>query len=274
MEGPVILGCFAHPDDEQYGTSGALMRAAEAGARVHILCATRGQAGQISDPALATPETLGEVRERELRDALAILGLEPPILLDYEDGRLPEVDPGELRDAIVGEIRRLRPRVVITFERNGGYGHSDHIAMHHATVAAVRAAANPAHRSDLGDPHRADKLYFTGYPRSLMRAMNAMLAKYGFPPIDFGDVQTIPTEEIGTPDELVTTVVDARDLVARRLDAMRAHRTQFGEDGPWALATTEDALPLVGYDHFVRAIPAPAEDAALPDETSLLDGLW
>ncbi|MCC6791740.1 MAG: PIG-L family deacetylase, partial [Thermomicrobiales bacterium] len=71
---------FAHPDDEQFGTAGALLDCIERGLPVHLVCATRGDQGEISDPALATRETLGEVRERELRDACELLGIEPPTL--------------------------------------------------------------------------------------------------------------------------------------------------------------------------------------------------
>ena len=273
MTAPVILGCFAHPDDEQFGKAGALMRATREGARVHTLCATRGQVGQISDPALATRENLGAVREQELRDAVAIVGWEPPILLDYMDGQLAAADPAELRDAVVAHIRRLRADIVLTFDRNGGYGHPDHIAIHHATVAAVEAAADPAHRPDLGPAHRVAKVYFSAYPRSRWRLFSALLEQHGFPPIDFGDVQTIPTEQLGTSDDRVTTVVEVGGDAATRVRAMLAHRTQFGPQSPWARIPVEALAPMLAADHFVRHLPAPAPDATLPDETDLLAGL-
>jgi LmbE family N-acetylglucosaminyl deacetylase len=274
MPGPVILGCFAHPDDEQFGKAGALMCATRDGAAVHILCATRGQAGQISDPALATRETLGAVREQELREAIALAGWESPILLDYIDGQLHLVDRDELRDAVVAHIRRLRPAIVITFDRNGGYGHLDHIAIHHATLAAVDAAADPSHRPDLGAAHTVAKVYFSAYPRSLWVGMSDLFVEHGFPPIDFGDVQSIPTEEIGTEDGRVTTVVDVpAEFIERRVRAMLAHRTQFGAAGPWASIPAAAFGRLLDHDHFVRHHPAPAPDAVLPDETDLLAGL-
>jgi LmbE family N-acetylglucosaminyl deacetylase len=45
------------------------------GVHIMLVCATRGEVGEISDPALATPETLGNVREAELRNAAQVLGL-------------------------------------------------------------------------------------------------------------------------------------------------------------------------------------------------------
>ena len=66
-----LLGVFAHPDDEVFCAGGTIARAAEAGAEVMIVSATRGEQGQIRDPAAATRRTLGAVRERELCAAAA-----------------------------------------------------------------------------------------------------------------------------------------------------------------------------------------------------------
>ena len=45
---------------------------AAGGARVTLVCATNGDVGEISDPALATPENLWQVRKQELRNAMDI----------------------------------------------------------------------------------------------------------------------------------------------------------------------------------------------------------
>src|SRR5262245_11310253 len=129
-----LLCVFAHPDDEQWDTAGALPACVERGVEVDLLTATSGEAGEISDPALATRETLAVVREEELQAACSLLGLQPPILLRDPDGRLGEVDRDLLADQIAATIRHLRPRVVLTFDASGGYGHPDHIAIHHATL--------------------------------------------------------------------------------------------------------------------------------------------
>src|SRR3989304_4903286 len=60
-----LLVALAHPDDETFGVGGAMARAVEEGHRVVIVCATRGEVGEIADPSLATPETLGPGRGRE-----------------------------------------------------------------------------------------------------------------------------------------------------------------------------------------------------------------
>lgn len=268
-----ILCVFAHPDDEQFGTAGALLACTGRGIPVHLVCATRGEAGEISPASGATRESLGAVREQELRTACALLGLQAPEFLGYHDGKLVEAEPGELRDGIVEAIRRLRPRVVITFDANGGYGHLDHIAIHRATLDAVDAAADPGHRPELGDAHAVDKLYATAYPRSRMGRMNEALASIGIPTIDFGDVQTISQDEIGTSADRITTVIPVEHYFERRIASLFAHRTQYGPESFFARLPEELNRQLMAFDHFVRLRPAPPEGARLPDESDLWDGL-
>lgn len=260
-----ILCVFAHPDDEQYGTAGALLACIERGIRVDLLCATRGEGGEISDPALATPDTLAQVRERELQTACAMLGIQPPRLLGYPDGGLADVDRDELIGSIVETILELRPRVVLTFDANGGYGHPDHIAIHHATGAAVDRAGAAG--------HRIAKLYATAYPRSHLESMNEGMVGLGLPPLNFGDVQTIAAGDFGTADEQVTTAVPVAHLFERRLASLFAHRTQYGPQHYFARFSEELMRRLLGFDHFVRLHPAPPEGAWLPDENDLWNGL-
>ncbi len=71
MDGVRLQVVVAHPDDETFGCGSLLLHAAAAGASTSVLCATRGEAGEIADPSLATPETLGVVRAGELAAASA-----------------------------------------------------------------------------------------------------------------------------------------------------------------------------------------------------------
>ncbi|MCY3690402.1 MAG: PIG-L family deacetylase, partial [Chloroflexi bacterium] len=80
-----VLACFAHPDDEGFASGGLLAKLAAGGARVTLVCATNGDLGEISDPSLATPENLWQVRQQELRNAMAITGIDDLRFLDYRD---------------------------------------------------------------------------------------------------------------------------------------------------------------------------------------------
>lgn len=266
--GITLLGVYPHPDDEQ-GLGGAFARALRQGAKAYLLCMTRGEAGQISDPALATPETLGAVRTEELRRAVAVYDWEPPIVLDFPDGHLHEINEAELTDAIVTEIRRLRPQVLVTFDETGIYGHLDHIAVHHAATAAFTQAADPAYRPDLGPAHRVKKLYYSTMPRS---AMQAAIAGAGDDADFGGDRRTIALEEMGTPDETITTVVKTPEFLPLFRESIQEHRTQFS---PEALEEFESfgAGEFFATSWFIRVHPAPPPGATLPDEDDLLTGL-
>src|SRR5689334_7627583 len=112
---PRLMGVWAHPDDECFGTAGTMARAVASGHPVAVVCATRGEKGKIADPSLATQETLGAVRERELRAACAAVGVSDVAFLDYVDGHLAEAHEDEAVGRIVHQLRRFRPDVVITF---------------------------------------------------------------------------------------------------------------------------------------------------------------
>lgn len=135
-----LLGVFAHPDDEVFCAGGTLAKYCADGAEAMVLCATRGDAGQIRDAAVATRRNLGEVREAELRRACACLGVDTVRCLDHGDGRLRDVGVEALADEIRDVVHGFSPDVVITFGDDGAYGHPDHVAISAATTRAVEHA--------------------------------------------------------------------------------------------------------------------------------------
>ena len=106
-QGLRLLAVYSHPDDESFVTGGSLARYAHEGVEVSLVCATRGEVGEISDPALATPATLGKVREGELRSACRLLGIRKLRFLDYVDGTLPEMDQTQAVGKIAVNVREL-----------------------------------------------------------------------------------------------------------------------------------------------------------------------
>jgi len=150
-----LLGVFAHPDDEVFCAGGTMARAAGAGAEVMIVSATRGEQGQIRDPAAATRGTLGAVRERELRAAAAELGVHRVRVLAYPDGTLQH-HRSPLGAVVADIMRRFDPDTVITFGADGGYGHPDHVATSELTTEAFRALVR--------DRNRGQRLYHAVFP--------------------------------------------------------------------------------------------------------------
>jgi LmbE family N-acetylglucosaminyl deacetylase len=153
---PRILGMFAHPDDEVFCAGGTLAHCTAAGAEVLVVSATRGQAGQIRDPRVATRRTLGAVRARELEEACTQLGVGRAYCLDYMDGALQEVEPDRLASEVAAIIRDFSPDSVITFGPDGGYGHPDHVAISAATTRAWAGGAGTS---------KQPALYYSHFPR-------------------------------------------------------------------------------------------------------------
>lgn len=128
-----VLAVVAHPDDESFGLGAVLAGFAEAGAQVSVLCLTRGEASSLQGVA----GDLTELRNQELDEAAAALGLHKVELLTYPDGRLPEVDLDKLAAHVVTTARAVAAVGLIGFDLTGVTGHPDHA---YATAAALRAA--------------------------------------------------------------------------------------------------------------------------------------
>src|SRR5262245_43595554 len=150
-----LMAVHAHPDDEAIGTGGVLARYADEGLRTVLVTCTGGEVGEISDSRLATPETLAEVRRKELLQACAILRVGRLHLLGYRDsgmmGTPDNAHPASFYQAsleeatarLVALVRRERPQVLVTYDERGFYGHPDHIRANQITVAAFGAAGDP-----------------------------------------------------------------------------------------------------------------------------------
>jgi LmbE family N-acetylglucosaminyl deacetylase len=80
-----LMACLAHPDDECFSMAGILASSTAQGVAVELICATRGEAGDIRMPGSATPASLGDVRHQELRASCNVLGIAEPIMLGYRD---------------------------------------------------------------------------------------------------------------------------------------------------------------------------------------------
>lgn len=230
-----LLAVFAHPDDESFPTGGALARYGREGVAVSLVCATRGEAGEISDPALATPQTLGQVREEELRRACTVLGVTHLRFLDYVDGTLPEVDRHEAEGKVVRAIRELRPQVVLTWGPEGGYGHPDHIAVHEWATAAFKTAGDstafPEQIREGLVPWAPLKLYNLAMPRERFQRIGDIARQLA--QITAWDNRDWST--FGVPEVRITTCVDVAPYIDTKLEAIASHQTQFSPNHPYAV---------------------------------------
>lgn len=199
-----ILLFLAHPDDETFSSGGTICKYVEAGARVALVTATRGEAGKAGDPPLCTREELPARREAELRAAAAILGIADVRVLDYHDKELSSAPANRIRGELVAAIRYVRPHVVITFDPNGANLHPDHVAISRFTSDAVAAAADPRWYPDAGPAHTVQRLLWT-------------------PPL-------LPWDAVREPDldahPGIDFLIDVSAWRDRKIAALRAHATQ------------------------------------------------
>lgn len=269
---PTLLAVLAHPDDESFGMGGTLARYAWSGARSHLICATGGEEGTVDPAHLVGYGSIAERRAAELQCAAAALGLDSVIMLGYRDsgmaGALSNAHPAALAAQPVAavaarvcrEIRRLRPQVVVTFDPIGGYRHPDHIAIHHATVAAFHAAGDPAQFPDDLPPHTPQKLYYQTFGRRILRAAVALMPLFGQDPRRFGrnkDVDIASLAEVAFP---IHARIDILPAIAAREAAGACHVSQGGGGGGRLGKLAGRLFGLLGgYESYMRAYPpAPA----------------
>lgn len=266
---PVIVACYAHPDDEVLSMGGAFARYSERG-YVTVVCATRGELGEISDPALATPENLAEVREAELREACRLVGVTDVRLLGYRDSGMPGTDGNQDPrafaqadlEAVAGQLvaifRALEPDVVVTFEETGGYGHPDHLMIHRATTRAFDAASDPNAYPEAGPAVVLGRLYYSGFPRNAMREWLRRLSEAG---IDLGGIGELDLDSFGLPDDAVDVTMDVGPELERKIAAARAHRTQMGDESFMDKMPQELREGFARYEHYQlargEALPGP-----------------
>jgi LmbE family N-acetylglucosaminyl deacetylase len=160
-----VLAVFAHPDDETFA-AGALYDAGHSdGVSVRTVTLTRGENGH-PEPHTCHIADLPVVRESELRRFGYTLGIDHQELWHYPDGGLAGAPREEIVGRLVKSIREGKPDLVLTFDPLVGYtNHRDHQVTGELTVEAVRRAADPAYREDLGPPHRARKVAYVIAPR-------------------------------------------------------------------------------------------------------------
>jgi N-acetyl-1-D-myo-inositol-2-amino-2-deoxy-alpha-D-glucopyranoside deacetylase len=240
LAGRRVLAVFAHPDDESLACGATLAWCAAEGARVSLLCATRGEAGRRA-PGCLEDVGLGAVRRAELHEAAARLGIDDVILLDHPDGSLTGVEPALFRHEIVLAIRHLAPDVVITFGADGLYWHPDHIVVHERVTEAVVHLRGSA-----------PALFYVVFPTGLMRTVvETAQANPGAP--DDVSLWTIDADAFGAYAAPPTLVIDASAHVARKMEALRAHRSQIDAQSPFTWLTPQQATGLLGHEYFVRA---------------------
>lgn len=176
-----VLAVMAHPDDVELLCGGALIHGSDRGDRTGAVDLTRGERGTRGS---------AELRDREAGRAAEILGLATRRNAGLADAGIRNTP--ETRRTVVGLIRELRPRIVITHWTEGR--HPDH-------RIAARLVYDACYLSGLtnydapGEAHRPFKVVHA----------------------------TAFREDAPSP----TFVVDVSEQMERKMEAVRCYASQF-----------------------------------------------
>lgn len=263
-----LLAVLAHPDDESFGMGGTLALYARRGVEVHLVCATRGEVGDVDAEYMQGFDSIAQLREHELRCAAEHLGLSGVHFLDYRDSGMPGSEDNahpralaaapveEVAGKIVTYIRRLRPQVVLTFDPIGGYRHPDHIAIHEATKLAFHGAADQEAFPGELPPYQPQKLYYNTLPRRLMRWAVRLMPLFGVDPHRFGHNEDVDLVALLNEDFPVHARIDYNEVADKKRAASACHASQGGlglASGPWPMRI---AFRLLGStENFMQAYP-------------------
>ena len=218
-----LVAFHAHPDDEALLDAGTLARVAEAGHRVILVLATRGDAGDVGDGVLGTNEGLAQRRSSEAEASAAAIGVARVVFLNYLDsGHAPDANGvwpegtfcaanvNEAADALVAILREESASLLLADDRNGGYGHPDHQQVHRVAWAACEKIGVPLLQATI------DREFLSG-GIELAKGMGFEVPD-GFVPSDLSTWYT--------PNAEITHTVDVSSVLEKRKASMTAHATQ------------------------------------------------
>ena len=254
-----IVSFHAHPDDEAIGTAGTLARAADAGHRVVLVFATRGELGEPVPGVLGDGEQLAMRRSAECFAAAREIGAKRVEFLGWTDSGMMGEPANDApycfwQASVEHAARRLavildeeEPDVLTTYDDNGGYGHPDHIQVHRVGKRAAELSAVPVVAQ-----HTINRDW-------MIRGMRGMAESGQLPRGWEGPNLEEPT--FGKPEAEITHRVEAVDFIDQKRASMRAHASQMSPEH-FLLAMPDPLFALGMGTEFYIVDPAPSPAAA------------
>ena len=228
-----LLAFLAHPDDESYRPGGTLALLARKGVQVQVVSATKGSAGSCGDPPLCKPKDLPKTRLNELRQACRTLDILPPILLDYRDSHLNQVDRKKGVQKLLTIIHEFQPQVILSFGPDGLSGHPDHITIGNWALHAYQLNELVA------------AIYTLAVPKTIADQLELN--------------QVIPVA-----DSEIALGVDISSVWNTKLAAIHCHATQLSST-PLFYASEARQKKFFNYEYYVLAAERNLNNNFLPD---------
>lgn len=266
----ILVSVLAHPDDETFGMGGTLAKYSQEGVDVYLICATRGEVGEMDQKYMQGFKTPSERREYELRCAAKKLGIKEVFFLNYLDSGMPGAEqnnnPQSLWAAPVQEVAEkihallvtLKPQVVLTFDPIGGYRHPDHIRIYEATLLAFQSFYPQGFENGNNsvEQYRPKKLYYHTIPRTYLKISVAIMRLIGRDPRKFGTNEDIDLQSIVEVEFPIHAVIHYGKYAALRNEASACHQSQGGTKMGGGILGWLRRL-LGSDDKFMRAYPVP-----------------
>jgi LmbE family N-acetylglucosaminyl deacetylase len=262
-----LLISYAHPDDESFGLGGLIAKYVAEGVEVYLICATNGECGTVSADHLNGYNSVTELRLAELDCAASLLGIKQVFKLNYHDSGMMgsesskaphclwQANQVEVTRRVVEIIRDIRPQVVITFNRYGGYGHPDHIAIQRATTLAFSASGESSYETGQ-PPYKPQKLYYSGFPKAVLQFGVRWMRLRGRDPRRLGTNKDIDLQAVLDNAEPAHAMIDVRRYYEIWDQASACHKSQQG--GPHTPRFIQRLIaPRQG---FTRIYPAPQQN--------------
>jgi len=214
-----VVSFHAHPDDESLLTGGTLAGLAADGHRVVLVTATAGESGLSGSGEGAT--ALASRRLAELDRAAAELGIARVVCLGFRDSGYPGVPPvdafsrtdvGVAAERLAAVLIEEQADILTIYDRQGGYGHPDHIQVHHVGTAAAQLAGTQR------------VLQATVDRESVTRLARMLQVVPGLP----SEIRVQRLATAYSPRKELTHCIDVRPHLDRKRAAMSAHESQRG----------------------------------------------
>ncbi|MGB7340417.1 MAG: PIG-L family deacetylase [Phototrophicaceae bacterium] len=282
-----VLISYAHPDDESFGNGGLIGKYVAEGADVYLICATDGDVGTIPEEMQGQYDTVRELRLSELEAANEILKFKKMFLFHYRDSGMMgsetsederslwatwHREPETVTRRVVEVIREVQPQVIITFNKYGGYGHPDHIAIQQATVQAFDLAGDSNYITDGLQPYQPQKLYYSSIPSAFLKLALFIMKLRRQDTRRMGTNKDIDFDAIIDHIEPTHTQVNIVDYLDVWDAASACHKSQGGGGGGFFGRFPKWLQRMLrGKQGFTRVYPQPTSDRI--DETDLFDNV-
>jgi LmbE family N-acetylglucosaminyl deacetylase len=256
-----ILVVVAHPDDETFIFGGTIAKYSDKGFPIYLVILSSEHS---------------DTKSKELKTAASNLGILDFFQLDHisshinnqlnhgKNSVLSKTPISVIADDIEALIKNIKPKIVLSFDPIGVYGHPDHIVSSAATRVAIKNYSNLDNSVRLYEVSFArNMILIAGYFELLVKNLFPGFYKKPRYSLLIDQLRSLPSP---------TTVIDTSNWLKERQSAVYAHSSSL-ESGPWYLRMFEK-IPhyvrglLFNREKFCRIYP---EESEFDDSTNFVD---